>query len=452
MGRAGRVGWAAVPAAPSIVPGPQYDWRKAPPSAPRPAGPTLPRCPEIDCVRHLLPPGVIALAELRAAEAQVGAERVLIARGLISEEAYVAALAASLGIAFEPLDDKPRRECPLSDDRLIEAATTGLLPLVAGNDVDIVVAPRLVDSRRLVAVARSGADVARRIRLTSTARLQGFVAHYGAEAIERQAIDGLRDRHPELSASSGRRRHLTVAILATATALAAIAASGAALTVVEVALGSVFLAWTGLRLFGLFSERFVRRQPRSFTDDGLPIYTIVVALYREAAAVNDLVAALRRLNYPPEKLDIKLALEPDDEETREAVARLKLGPPFEVVIAPENGPRTKPKALNAALPFVRGLLSPSTTPRTGRSPINSASRWKLSSPATGGWPAYRQGSPSTTPLIPGLRACSPPNTPGCSMCSCRACRRGGCRCRSAGRRTISAPPCCGGSAPGTPTT
>ena len=51
-----------------------------------------------------------------------------------------------------------------------------------------------------------------------------------------------------------------------------------------------------------------------------------------------------------------MALEPDDEETREAIARLKLGPPFEVVIAPENGPRTKPKALNAALPFVRGTF------------------------------------------------------------------------------------------------
>jgi cellulose synthase/poly-beta-1,6-N-acetylglucosamine synthase-like glycosyltransferase len=45
-------------------------------------------------------------------------------------------------------------------------------------------------------------------------------------------------------------------------------------------------------------------------------------------------------------------LEPDDRETRTAVARL--GPPFEIIIAPRLGPRTKPKALNAALPFVRG--------------------------------------------------------------------------------------------------
>ena len=57
-----------------------------------------------------------------------------------------------------------------------------------------------------------------------------------------------------------------------------------------------------------------------------------------------------------EKLDIKLVLEADDQETREAIAQLHLRPPFEIIIAPDTGPRTKPKALNAALPFVRGAF------------------------------------------------------------------------------------------------
>jgi cellulose synthase/poly-beta-1,6-N-acetylglucosamine synthase-like glycosyltransferase len=51
---------------------------------------------------------------------------------------------------------------------------------------------------------------------------------------------------------------------------------------------------------------------------------------------------------------VKFALEADDHETREVVDRLHLGPPFETIIVPESGPRTKPKALNAALPFARG--------------------------------------------------------------------------------------------------
>ena len=47
----------------------------------------------------------------------------------------------------------------------------------------------------------------------------------------------------------------------------------------------------------------------AISDGDLPIYSVVIALYREAAAVKDLVAALRSLNYPPEKLDIKLVLD-----------------------------------------------------------------------------------------------------------------------------------------------
>jgi cellulose synthase/poly-beta-1,6-N-acetylglucosamine synthase-like glycosyltransferase len=51
---------------------------------------------------------------------------------------------------------------------------------------------------------------------------------------------------------------------------------------------------------------------------------------------------------------VKFVLEADDEETRRALAGLELGPPFEIVTAPAIGPRTKPKALNVALPLARG--------------------------------------------------------------------------------------------------
>jgi cellulose synthase/poly-beta-1,6-N-acetylglucosamine synthase-like glycosyltransferase len=89
-------------------------------------------------------------------------------------------------------------------------------------------------------------------------------------------------------------------------------------------------------------------------DRELPIYSIIVALYREAATVGGLVESLNAINYPPEKLNIILALEPDDRETWHAIAKLELDPTFTVVLAPRAGPRTKPKALNAALAFARG--------------------------------------------------------------------------------------------------
>src|SRR5207253_9193905 len=67
--------------------------------------------------------------------------------------------------------------------------------------------------------------------------------------------------------------------------------------------------------------------------------------------------APRRLDYPPEQLQFMLVLEPDDRATHGALARLELGPPFEPLIAPNRGPRTKPKALNAALALARGTFT-----------------------------------------------------------------------------------------------
>ena len=117
--------------------------------------------------------GVLALAELRAAEIGVGADRVLIAAGAIDEETYVAALARSLGMVFEPLETSPRASCPLARrPDCIEAANTGMLPLTVDGEIKIVVAPRAARQPPPGRARRQSADMATRIRLTTTARLQ----------------------------------------------------------------------------------------------------------------------------------------------------------------------------------------------------------------------------------------------------------------------------------------
>jgi hypothetical protein len=280
---------ATPPAVSSLVPNLSPAHQRFAPHARR-----LPACPEIDCIRHILPSRLIEAAELRAAETGVGADRVLIAWSLVSEETYVTALASSLGLAFDPLFGIPRAKCPLPDERLAGAANSGILPI----DDQFVVAPRLVDSRRLIEQVRSSSDWARRIRLTSTARLQAFVTHHARCEIERRAVDELRRTRPQFSAGVGVARRMTLAACATAILLAAAAFPDVAMTTVQIVLGLVFLAWTGLRLLGLFSERLLRRRPYRFSDDWLPTYSILIALYREAAAVEGLVASLRALNYP----------------------------------------------------------------------------------------------------------------------------------------------------------
>lgn len=85
-----------------------------------------------------------------------------------------------------------------------------------------------------------------------------------------------------------------------------------------------------------------------------PTYTILCPLYREAAVVPDLVAALSRLDYPQTALQILLLVEADDAETVAAAGEAARSPHIEALILPPAAPRTKPKALNAGLALARG--------------------------------------------------------------------------------------------------
>ena len=86
----------------------------------------------------------------------------------------------------------------------------------------------------------------------------------------------------------------------------------------------------------------------------LPVYTVLVPLYHETESLAKLVKALEELDYPADKLDIKLLLEEDDEMTVSFADSLDLPPQFEKVIVPHSMPKTKPKACNLGLARARG--------------------------------------------------------------------------------------------------
>jgi cellulose synthase/poly-beta-1,6-N-acetylglucosamine synthase-like glycosyltransferase len=92
----------------------------------------------------------------------------------------------------------------------------------------------------------------------------------------------------------------------------------------------------------------------ALTDAELPVYTVLVPMYREAKVLPLLFGALRKLDYPASKLEVKLVLEEDDAETIAAAKALRPPGTFEIVRVPPSEPRTKPKACNYALFFARG--------------------------------------------------------------------------------------------------
>jgi cellulose synthase/poly-beta-1,6-N-acetylglucosamine synthase-like glycosyltransferase len=313
----------------------------------RRAGP----CPELDCVRSRLLPGVLAKAEQRALAIGIGADRVLIAARAITEDSYVVALAAALHAAFEPLDRIARADCPLRDDQLIDAEKNGLLPLHVGGAFIWIIAPQGLTARHLVTGEHPFAPGS--FRLTSAKRLRDYVMQHAGRALGKRAADALRSTWPEFSAARPVRFGAFALIGAAAVGGAVIAFPSAVSAALGAVLAVIFLAWTGLRLVGAATAWHAWR-PLRVPPDLLPVYTIIVALYREAGAVAGLIEALERLDYPPERLQIILVLEPDDTATREAIVALGPPPGFEVVISPLAGPRTKPKALNAALALARG--------------------------------------------------------------------------------------------------
>lgn len=89
-------------------------------------------------------------------------------------------------------------------------------------------------------------------------------------------------------------------------------------------------------------------------DRDLPIYTILVPLYKEAGVLPKLTRSINGLDYPLAKLDVKLLMESNDQETIRAAQALNLPPNFEHVIVPDSLPKTKPKACNYGLIKAKG--------------------------------------------------------------------------------------------------
>jgi glycosyltransferase XagB len=315
---------------------------------------------ELDCLRRVLAPELLRAAEARARELGIGADQVLIQRGVIDEEAYLQRLAFHTGVATENFSGIDRGDRPLRNYEILQAAELGLIAMRRDGRPIWMLAPRRLAARTLCRLVDEYPHLAERVRLTSSARLEQFLLHQANNVVGRAAADGLRRRFPRMSAASaaierpGWRRHLQCFKGPCGIAALMLLPPIFALDAWSAALALWFLAFIGLRFWGSFTPRLPQPELPRLPDHQLPVYTVIAALYREAKSVAPLIQAIDELDYPREKLQVILALEPNDLATRAATARLGPMPHVQVLIAPATGPQTKPKALNCALPFARG--------------------------------------------------------------------------------------------------
>ncbi len=174
-----------------------------------------------------------------------------------------------------------------------------------------------------------------------------------------EAVGALRLHRPELSAASGlwawQRRvlALSLVLLGVGTALAPEATLIGLLAIMAMPFLCVVVLRT-VALWQLAHPLPKPTAPAAATPGPLPVYTVLVPLFREAGVVGDLLGSLRALDYPADRLEIMLVVEAVDGETRAALACARLDAHMQVLVVPEGDPRTKPRAIQYALQFARG--------------------------------------------------------------------------------------------------
>lgn len=308
---------------------------------------------------HISPADLMRALALQA-RARVRIGEVLVAHGMVSEEALLDGLARQWNTEVIDLAAMP------PDPALIDAVG-------AAECLRFALVPwRRVGGATVVASARPESLAALLPRLE--AALGPVVLAVAAEAAVQEAVTTARGqslarraetRTPDAESCRGSGLlHLRRIVLAAALllALAALLAPVAVLAGLAAWAVLTLAAVTALRIAAAVAAMRERAEspppwaPAPPEIARLPTVSIMVALHGEQGIAPRLVRRLDRLAYPRELLDVLLVVENDDHATREALEAADLPRWMRVVPVPEGTLRTKPRALNYALDLCRGSI------------------------------------------------------------------------------------------------
>jgi glycosyltransferase XagB len=193
--------------------------------------------------------------------------------------------------------------------------------------------------------------------------LKSTVLRLFGDKVADDAANRLFRRNPELSGRIVFSRTQKISFLVLGVALIGLAivwprqvAIGLLATV-----SLVFLAGTGFKFIVSLRgarydvvERITDTEVEDLRDADLPIYTVLVPVFREANIVAQLIDNLGGLDYPIHKLEVLILIEEEDLETRHAIEQADPPAHFHVVTVPKGHPQTKPRACNVGLFLASG--------------------------------------------------------------------------------------------------
>ncbi|UJW84946.1 glycosyltransferase family 2 protein [Devosia sp. SL43] len=243
---------------------------------------------------------------------------------------------------------EPTRLEALADVRLFRMQ-------LLGRDV-LFASPDFLGLLKFKQLRETKAELRQCICLVPAAALRDYLAQAAAESLITGARQNLARRWPYATAQlelTKEARHsfcAQVAILLVLIMLAPHMAESWLLPLVLLLIVGPALIRVAAILTPARQDRPQRRPP----DEELPIYSVLIPLHNEAAMVPQLFEAMWALDYPPARLDIKFVVEAASSDTVAAVQRRLGDPRVCLVSVPDALPRTKPKAINFALPLCRG--------------------------------------------------------------------------------------------------
>lgn len=308
-------------------------------------------------------------ATREARRIDAGPDEVLIKSGLISERSFYRALAQWLGLGFAETVGAVPLPVNAGQDEIVRCASAGVvrlrqerLPARSGRPPlagpVFALAPYGEGLSRIMAL-----DLGRRgdLVVTTPTELLAGLRRANADWIRAHASQA----RAHLSAAAGLSpgQFMIAACLAAVIPFAATLEPWQTLVILALLAGPLFVMLVALRLSAsLVSTRLAPlgtdegSLPPVPPDRDLPVYSVIIPLYRERRVLARLLDAIEGLDYPRAKLDVKIVVEADDVETRAALAAMHRPAFVDVVVVPPGHPRTKPRALNAALLEAKGTL------------------------------------------------------------------------------------------------
>ncbi|WP_051551465.1 glycosyltransferase [Nocardioides sp. URHA0020] len=287
---------------------------------------------------------------------------ILVAHEAISEDVLVAALSEMyqmqrVGLADFVPDLEVARRLPEHLAQRLQA-----VPVAATQDLVLLATARPLDPDQALAVEEALGSPFRQL-LANRTELDQLIQRVHSEQYAQISTVSLMESQPEASAH--------VVFTGSQKALAVCAGIGLLLcgivwpmgTLVGLVAGcsliyllvSCYKLQLTFRALGTHLETDVTDEDVLGLDERtLPVYTILVPLYKEAGIVRRLVRGINELDWPRTRLDVKLLCEEDDDETIAMIKSLNLPPHFHLVVVPDSQPKTKPKACNYGLQLATG--------------------------------------------------------------------------------------------------